>query len=317
MRAQKMTIGFTMMTLLLGGASEGSEFSPMLHLSKGDEFQTTKSVDSLTKISRDNHPFEVTWSHGTDMNYAVGGVDTEGVRTLVMTYAGARKKLRGPDNTMEYDSRKPPAEGADKRLWNTRMDPAVGQSILLKTDADGSVKSVEVSDATATNISKVMEPITSVKLPLSYYKMETKRMTDAYKDMIALLPKKPVNIGGSWPCKIRMPSQVGTYCGISDAVGISVKCTFIGHKKGLARIEMAGVLSPMNFEWSPEERKKIDSEIPFAMNGTMDIDEKTGWPMSSEINIQMRTVQTGDKSDPASSETIETHAKVVFSSVKK
>jgi len=98
------------------------------------------------------------------------------------------------------------------------------------------------------------------------------QMKNSLIELTGWVPKHPVSIGDSWTSKMDMSAMT------KMPMAMDMKYTLVSRKDGVAQIKMDGTMS---------------GKMEGTVKGTVGIDEKTGWPMSHDMDMNVKMVGQG------------------------
>jgi len=242
-------------------ASAADKVTLKINLPKGAAYKMSTGMDMTTKVKVGDQNIEVPMNMGMDIDMSVENTDQDGSQTFKTTYSAVRMKMGGPVS-MEYDSAK--AGDANNPIAKI-MGALIGGTLQVKLGPDGKVKDVQGADELVKKMADAMKGLPGAD---AMGKSQVDQIKGQFDQMSAWLPKEPVGVGDSWDVKMEMASDPNM------PMTVEGKCKLTDRKNGLAIIDMDG---------------KITSKA--GLNGTMSgkigVDEKTGWAMSTDMDLKM------------------------------
>jgi citrate lyase gamma subunit len=211
-------------------------------------------------------------------SYKVKEIDSDGNFLLEVSYDSVYFKQVSPMGTIEYDSNNPPEIIPDMAKG---FDSLVGEKYSFLISPSGKVIDIYGVDEMIDNMIKVLNiPDEKIKVQMfesiikQFGKESLKEMLEQY---MKIYPDKVVGIGDSW--QVEMVLSKGFPFIIENTY------TLKGRGNGISTVSVNSIVKP-NPEGEPIEMlgMKLGYELSGTQNGTMEIDEATGWILNSELN---------------------------------
>jgi hypothetical protein len=202
---------------------------------------------------------------GFGMSFDVLDVDDDGVHTIKATYGRVRMNVSGGGQSMSYDSDNP---SAASNPGLKMLGAMVGSSLVMKVTPQG--KTLEV-----TGVDEMVEKMSEDAPPGAQAQLEqqAESITQSFDQMMAALPKEPIDIGDTWSGSMEMASDPNM------PMKVDATYTLYDRKDGKAIIKIDGKMSS-------------SKGVSGTMEGTTRINEETGWTEGGEMNMDMEgTVQ--------------------------
>lgn len=253
-------LGLTL--LIVGGLADAAaaqeKIQLKLNLKKGDSRKVNFKMLLNNKVSVKDTTIDMRIDMGMYMTVDVKDVGNDGLHTMDFTYDRITMKIDGPI-AVEFDSDDDEKDGgALGRVFGA----LAGQTITITMAPTAKVKEVSGFEDLAK------------KLGVPKEQLESQR--DQMTQMIAALPEKLVGIGDYWSGTMKMNSDPNT------PATVMAKYTLVDRKGGNAIVKLDGTIAS-------------EKGLNGSMNGTMVIDEATGWTESGKLDMAMKGDLDGSK----------------------
>lgn len=241
-------------------APRGEKIALKLNLKPGDQRKMTADVDMKITVSAPGREEQMNMSMGLGMSFDVLEVDDAGVHTLKTTCDRVRMNMSGGPMSIEYDSDNPDAQ---QNPLTQPLAAMVGTSLTMKVTPEGKTLEVSGMDEMADKMGAKLPPAARANLD-----QQAKGMTNQFDQMMAFLPKEPVDIGDSWSATMEMATDPNM------PMSVDATYTLYDRKEGVAIIKVDG-------------KMKGGQGLSGTMTGTMRLDEATGWNQGGDMTMNM------------------------------
>jgi hypothetical protein len=252
-------------------APRGEKIALKLNLKPGDKVKMTADIDMKMNVKPPGQGAQkVNMAMGFGMSFDVLDVDQEGVHTIKATYDRVRMNVSGAGQSMAYDSDNP--SGASNPGLKM-LGAMVGSSLTMKVTPEG--KTLEV-----TGVDEMVEKMSEDAPPGAQANLEqqAESITQSFDQMVAALPKDPVDIRDKWTGSMQMATDPNM------PMKVDATYTLYDRKDGKAIIKIDGKMTSTK-------------GISGTMQGTMRINEETGWTEGGEMNMEMEGKVQGVEMD--------------------
>ena len=280
-----------LVALLPSSAARAAEEKVELkfRLEEGQEYKLLMTMEQEIVQWIQGNEMEMLNTMGIGETLKVTDVDDEGTMTIEASLGPMYMKMEGPQGSFEYDSEDPPDEVP---LPAKGLAAMVGCSFTMKFTPQGKVKDI-------TGVDEMFDKIIEAGvLPEGEMKdkmledMKKQFGTDALKEMMenmtAIFPDEPVGVGDFWKHKMAITRGF--------PMTIETTYTLAGREDGVAELEVESTIKP-NPDAEPMEMGPMTMKIKLkgTQEGTLKIDEATGWFVEGEITQEMEgeTVMSG------------------------
>ncbi|MDP2453560.1 MULTISPECIES: DUF6263 family protein [unclassified Kaistella] len=283
---------------------------PAIHDSLGIYKQTFKLVkgqtyplvtyqkDVQTMTAPDGKSQSGTSEMTDEMSFTVNDFNN-GTYDITINLTGKRNSQSANGKTVSVDTKQAePKDEQLKMMWKVNK-ALVGNKLNLKMTESGKVLSITGFDAVYNKISaSVGSTIKDAKDKTAFINsfkqsFNEKMLKDQFTKNLVLIPAKGVKIGDKWS-----ESENATPDG---KIKLTTTYTLKSVGDGIAEISVAGGIPKKSDKQTQEGvTRSMSSEL--AQNGTITLDEKTGWVKNQ--NISVKTTQTETLSDGKQSQTM-------------
>jgi len=249
-----------------------------LKLEKGKIYTTTAQMEQKIEQTIVGRKQDMDQNMKMKISYFVEDVNSEGQRTLKMTYDAIRFEQKSPVGTNVYDSEK---EEVDKGIFGQMFAPMVGQAITMKILENGQVTSVKgfkkiIEDIVRNIPAKTEQQKKMVKQMISQ-QQKSFAGKDTFEQMFKIYPAGPVKVGDSWESVITMkgnfPLKIKNVYTLKD---VRVKRAIIDVKTEIVSAEGMQKFPGM-------EQGIMNIDLKGQGHGEMHVNIKSGWIMRSDM----------------------------------
>ncbi|MGB9722517.1 MAG: DUF6263 family protein [Chloroflexia bacterium] len=259
-------------------ASPAEKVTLRYHLQKGQTYSLRMNMEQKITQSLLGQNIVVNQTLGLDMHYDVQDVDAPGNMTGRVTIGAVRYRMESPMGKIEYDSQKPtPADPTSQVL-----SALVGASFTMKISPTGEVLEVsgiqEMVEEVLGRLDTLGASRDELMQTLGQW-MDEKGLVQTTGLSTAVYPDHPVAVGESW-------SQETSGGGIGAiALATHTTWTLRSRQGGVSTIEIRSTVQSAPGA-APMEMMgiQVTYDIGGTQNGTMQVDETTGWIVHAEVN---------------------------------
>ena len=270
----------------------GDKTNLQLRLEEGKTYKFKMVTEQKIAQEVQGNTMDMTQTMGFGYRYDIEKVDPDGTITIKITHDSVVFRMESAMMQLDYDSEKstetdnPMAKG---------FAAFVGESYACKIASDGTVKEVTGIEEMMANVIKKMGLTEGPEGDAAKKGLETQlgNTSDTIKSLFAFYPDKPVGIGDSWTKSINIRTGFPM---ISDT-----KYTLTGRKNGVAVLEMhSTITTDPDAEPTDMGQMTIQYDISGESNGTLEVDEATGWNKRSKntLNINGTIHMSGNPQMP-------------------
>jgi len=281
---KKILLGISLVALALdlsaAGPGAGDKIDLRLHLKKGESYNLREINDqNIAQTIQGYKQDRTNWTR-VEYRFDVEDVDPDGTASVKITYSSITLKQDGPDGTFEYDSANPTEVENPILKFCAAL---IGKDFLMKITPLGRIRKVTGIEAEAT---RILEGIHQLEQPHNAFlraflknQFTDQAIREAIGVMFANYPDHPVAIGDSWTGR----SVISKH----NAMIIESTWTLKDRREGRSVIEVDSRIL-INPEALPLEigQMKLTQEVTGEMKGTLELNEATGWIMSSSMDQQ-------------------------------
>jgi len=275
-----------------------------LRLEPGKTYKLRMDSDQKLIQTRGDSRQESPQTMGSGLSLLVKEVRDDGAAVVQVTYDSLRLKQQGPTGNVDYDSSSPaPAESPHPMAKGFAV--LVGQGFSVDLTPKGEVARVDGADQLAARMAENIEVPVPMLRPVMEQQIKQQFGDQAMKEMVEQMvgfrPDEPVAIGGSWSKRIAVTRGF--------AAILNSTWTLKSHKDGVAVVEVASTVEP-----NPDAAAldmgfaKLGYTLRGTQNGSLELDESTGWVVRSTVNqslsgeLTMKGGPGGDAAMPISIE---------------
>ena len=245
-----------------------------LRLKQGQPYSITMTADQKIAQTINGNPQNTTQTMGVTFTLLPSKVEPDGTIHGTYTYDAVRVKMNGPGGAVDYDSAK--GGEAPTHPMARVFAALVGQKLDVVMAPDGRVTDLKGGDRLVEAIAKAVEIPEAARAGFEQ-QMKAQFGEDALKrnfeQMTAIYPKEPVAVGDTWEAEQRlslgMPMTVKSTYSLKSLAG------------GKATVDVRGTM-----QTDPEAAGGLPNatfDLKGTQNGTMAIDQATGWILSANL----------------------------------
>ena len=211
-----------------------------------------------------------------------------GVYDLTINILGKKMTSIADGKTVVIDTKQPaPKDEQLKNIW-TINNTLVGSKFSVKMKENGEVISIKGIDELYKKVEKAITPFVKEteqkKQFVEYFKQgfNEKMLKEEFSAGINILPKKGVKLGESWTISENI-----------DPEGkVKSNITYILNKieNGVVEVSVTGNI-PAKSNKQTQNGITMTMSVEGSQNGTLKIDENSGWVLSSKMNIKTTNKQ--------------------------
>ena len=212
-----------------------------------------------------------------------------GVYDLTINILGKKMTSIADGKTVVIDTKQPaPKDEQLKNIW-TINNTLVGSKFSVKMKENGEVISVKGIDELYKKVEKAITPFVKEaeqkKQFVEYFKQgfNEKMLKEEFSAGINILPKKGVKLGESWMISENIDPE--------GKVKSNITYTLNKIENGVVEVSVKGNI-PVKSNKQTQNGITMTMSVEGSQNGTLKIDENTGWVLSSKMNIKTTNKQT-------------------------
>ena len=268
-------------------------------LEKGQTYPlTTYQKDMQTMTAPDGKTQSGTSETTDEMTFTVNNID-KGIYDVTINLVGKRNAQNANGKSIIVDTKlAEPKEEQLKMMWKVNKG-LVGNKLNLKMTEQGKVISITGFEPIYTKVSasvaSVMKDAKQKEAFLNSFKgsFNEKVLKDQFTKNLNLIPAKGVKIGEKWS-----QTENATPDG---KIKLATNYTIKSVENGLVKIEISGGIPHKSDKKTQEGiTRSISSDL--SQNGTIILDQKTGWVKNQ--NIAVKTSQSETLSDGKQTQTM-------------
>jgi hypothetical protein len=265
------------LTSSCGGGAQEEKLQLRLNLEAGESYRLRMITDQKVSQTIQGQQQDLTQTVGIGYTFDVGEVKSDGSMLATVTYEWVRFEQKGPAGEILYDSANPP----------DRIDPSaagypalLGQSFTMELSPEGQVKDLwGVDDMLAGILGALDLPPGGMRDTLEQSfrsQFGEQSMKENMENMMAIYPADPVDIGDTWTKKVVVATGFPMI--------LENSWTLKSRQDGVATIAVFSKVEP-NPDAPPLEIGpiKISYELSGEQQGTMELDEGTGWTLGAHM----------------------------------
>ena len=212
-----------------------------------------------------------------------------GVYDLTINILGKKMTSIADGKTVVIDTKQPaPKEEQLKNIW-TINNTLVGSKFSVKMKENGEVISIKGIDELYKKVEKAITPFVKEaeqrKQFVEFFKQgfNEKMIKEEFSAGINILPKKGVKLGESWTISENIDPE--------GKVKSNITYTLNKIENGVAEVSVTGNI-PAKSNKQTQNGITMTMSVEGSQNGTLKIDENSGWVLSSKMNIKTTNKQT-------------------------
>ena len=258
-----------------GGGSKKLDLR--LRLGQGKSYSTKMVADQTITQTIQGQTQEIKQTIGMAYTYDVKKVESDGSAQVDIAYDWILYSQDGPMGKSEYDSSNPPATLPDAALGYAAL---LGKGFSMTVTPLGEVTGVQGIDALLWGILDTLNvPAGSTRdalLENLQAQFGEEAMKESFEKATAIYPEKPVAVGDSWSKKLVLAMGMPMI--------VDNTWTLKSRKDGVAFVDVKSTIAP-NPDAKPMEISgmTVSYEVSGDQNGTLELDEATGWPLRSNM----------------------------------
>jgi hypothetical protein len=249
-----------------------------LRFEEGKTYRMRMTTQQKITQTMQGRTMEMPQSIGFGLTQAVKEVKEDGTAVVQVTYDSIQFKQEGPMGAMDYDSDNPPETVP---LMAKGFAALVGQGFSLDMTPEGRVIRVEGADQLLARVTESID----IAVPAMRSTIETQMkqqfgdqaLKEMMEQMMAIYPEEAVAVGDSWSRKMTVARGFPMI--------IDNNWTLKSRADGVAVVEVSSKVEP-NPDAGPMEMggMSIQQKLRGTQNGTIEIDETSGWVVKSTLN---------------------------------
>jgi len=258
-----------------GGGSKKLDLR--LRLEAGKSYGVKMTADQTVTQTLAGQTQTINQTIGMAYTYDVQSVGSDGTMLVKVTYDWVLYTQDGPMGKVSYDSANPPATIPEAALGYAAL---VGKGFSAKMTPTGDITDVQgVDEMIAQMLDTLGVPEGSARAELEASlrsQFGGEALKESFEKAAFFYPDKPVAVGDSWSRPIALESGMPMI--------LDTTWTLKARKNGIATVEARSNVQP-NPGAKPLEMAgmTITYELSGEQTGTMELDEKTGWPVSATM----------------------------------
>ena len=212
-----------------------------------------------------------------------------GVYDLTINILGKKMTSIADGKTVVIDTKQPaPKDEQLKNIW-TINNTLVGSKFSVKMKENGEVISIKGIDELYKKVEKAITPFVKEaeqkKQFVEYFKQgfNEKMLKEEFSAGINILPKKGVKLGESWMISENIDPE--------GKVKSNITYTLNKIENGVVEVSVKGNI-PVKSNKQTQNGITMTMSVEGSQNGTLKIDENSGWILSSQMNIKTTNKQT-------------------------
>ena len=212
-----------------------------------------------------------------------------GVYDLTINILGKKMTSIADGKTVVIDTKQPaPKEEQLKNIW-TINNTLVGSKFSVKMKENGEVISIKGIDELYKKVEKAITPFVKEaeqrKQFVEFFKQgfNEKMIKEEFSAGINILPKKGVKLGESWTISENIDPE--------GKVKSNITYTLNKIENGVVEVSVTGNI-PAKSNKQTQNGITMTMSVEGSQNGTLKIDENSGWVLSSKMNIKTTNKQT-------------------------
>ena len=212
-----------------------------------------------------------------------------GVYDLTINILGKKMTSIADGKTVVIDTKQPaPKDEQLKNIW-TINNTLVGSKFSVKMKENGEVISIKGIDELYKKVEKAITPFVKEaeqrKQFVEFFKQgfNEKMLKEEFSAGINILPQKGVKLGESWTISENIDPE--------GKVKSNITYTLNKIENVVAEVSVTGNI-PAKSNKQTQNGITMTMSVEGSQNGTLKIDENSGWVLSSKMNIKTTNKQT-------------------------
>lgn len=189
----------------------------------------------------------------------------------------ARKTIKDDSSTIDYQygkSMTDPGQDIDRQL----EDCLVNSPVTIFMNEKGEAVDMQGYEGIIAKMKVILEKATGRSVPDEYIAQQMSLPTENIDNLFIVFPDTAVRIGESWEYVANSALQ-------GMPITITSKYTLADRKDGIAYINLSSVVSIDKSQLTKEILDQmVNLKVTSYMNGTIQIEEKTGWPQKMKLS---------------------------------
>lgn len=232
---------------------------------------------SYTAIRRmDTLEMKALSSKYAKMKMNVTGVEKGNIK-IDFSLMDVKKTIKDDSATVDYQYGKmmtDPGQDIDRQL----EDCLVNSPITILMNEKGEAVDMQGYEAIIAKMKIILEKATGKSVPDEYIEQQMSLPTENIDNLFIVFPDTAVSIGETWQYVANSALQ-------GMPIIITSKYTLADRKDGIAYINLSSVVSIDKSQLTKEILDQmVNLKVTSYMNGTIQIDEKTGWPQHMKLS---------------------------------
>jgi hypothetical protein len=251
-----------------------------LQLEEGENYKLQMTSEQTITQTMGEVKQETPQTTGFGLSHVVKEIRDDGTTVLQVTFDSLRLKQKGPMGSVDYDSsNSPPVESLDGMVKG--LSTLVGKSFTVDLTPKGKATKVEGADELVALLKEsieipipMLQPVVEEQLKRQF---GNEAMREMMEQMVGIYPDGPVGPGDSWNRKATVSRGISAI--INDT------WTLKSRQNGVAVLDLQSTVQP-----DPDAPAldmgvaKIKYELSGTRNGSVELDEATGWVVRSTIH---------------------------------
>lgn len=276
-------------------------FTQTFKLAKGSTYPLRTVQKDTQTLTAPNGESQSAKSESIDeMSFLVNDFQN-GVYDITINLLGKKSSQTANGKTVVVDTKAAePKEEQLKMMWKVNK-ALVGNKLNMKMDVNGNVTSITGFDPVYTKVNSALSGAIKDAKERNAFVNDFKKsfnqesLKEQFEKNLIIIPKKGAKAGGTWS-----ESENATPDG---KIKLSTNYTLKNVDNGTAVVVMSGGIPKKSDKQSQEGiTRTITSEL--SQNGTITLDQNTGWIKNQ--NITIKTSQSETLSDGKQSQTMKT-----------
>ncbi len=276
-------------------------YTQRFHLEKGKSYPLkTVQNDTQTLVAPDGKSQSAKSESIDEMSFTVNDF-TNGIYDITINLLGKKSTQSSGGQSVVVDTKAAePKEEQLKMMWKVNK-ALVGNKLNMKMDANGNVTSITGFEPVYTKVNSALSSVIKDSKERTAFVNDFKKsfnqasLKEQFEKNLIIIPKNGVKAGGKWS-----ESENATPDG---KIKLSTNYTLKNVGNGVAQISITGGIPKKSDKQTQEGiTRTITSEL--SQNGTITLDQNTGWIKNQ--NITIKTTQSETLSDGKQSQTMKT-----------
>ena len=282
MKIKRYLLGIVVVLLVVGVATFcGEDATEKIHLrlnlQEGESYSLRMITDQDISQTIQGQQQETKQTMGLGYTFDVNQVNSDGSALTRVTYDWVLFEQDGPLGKTKYDSATPPDTVPPAAAGYAAL---VGQGFTMEISPAGRVQDLQGVDDMITHMLEELdlpEGATMDSIEQSFRdQFGDQALQENMESLMAIYPEGPIGIGDSWS------KTVATSVGLPMI--LENRWTLTAREDGVATVDVYSTIKS-NPEAAPLEIApvKMSFDISGVQQGTMSLDEGTGWTISAHV----------------------------------